>query len=169
MDRMGYPRGLVRYTTQNALEGKPTHILRPRVIIYATILLVAGGLTAYSILTRPGLSMDVLRDRNVLYRTLDCGRIENSYMLKITNRTETQHSYRLEARGADGIEVHSDPALITLPPGAIQPIPARVQIPSSSIDGAMDIELMLSTVDAPDAPVIREQARFLGPKQAENR
>jgi len=169
MDRMGYPRGLVRYTTQNALEGKPTRILRPRVVIYAAILLVAGSVTAYAILTRPGLSMDVLRDRNVVYRTLDDGRIENSYTLKINNRTETEHSYRLEARGAEGIEVHSDPAVITLPPGAIRPIPARVDVPASSIDGAMNVELILYTVDVPDAPVVREEARFLGPKQAGNR
>ncbi|MDY6956946.1 MAG: cytochrome c oxidase accessory protein CcoG [Pseudomonadota bacterium] len=164
MDRMGYPRGLVRYTTQNALDGKATHVIRPRILIYATILLIAGGLTVYAILTRPALSMDVLRDRNALYRTLDDGRIENSYTLKINNRSETQHSYRLEARGIKGIEAQSDPATITLPPGAIQPIPARVQVPASVVSGSMDVELILHTVDDPDAPVIRETARFLGPR-----
>lgn len=167
MDRMGYPRGLIRYTTQNALEGKPTHFIRPRIMIYATILLVAGSLTAYAILTRPSLSMDVLRDRNTLYRILDDGRIENSYTLKINNRGETRHSYRLEARGAEGVEAQSDPSIIILPPGAIQPIPARVQIPTHAVNGAMDIELILHTVDDPNAPSIRETARFLGPKQME--
>lgn len=163
MDRMGYPRGLVRYTTQNALEGKPTHILRPRVLIYATILLVAGSITLYSILTRPSLSMDVLRDRNALFRTLDDGRIENSYTLKINNRSEITHSYRLEARGIEGIEAQSDPATITLSPGAVQPIPARVRVPEGVVHGPVDIELILRTVDDPDAPTIRETARFFGP------
>jgi polyferredoxin len=163
MDRMGYPRGLVRYTTQNALDGKPTHILRPRVLIYATILLIAGSITLYSILTRPSLSMDVLRDRNALFRTLDDGRIENSYTLKINNRSEITHSYRLEAQGIEGIEAQSDPATITLPPGAIQPIPARVRVPEGVVHGPVDIELILRTMDDPDAPTIRETARFFGP------
>ena len=167
MDRMGYPRGLVRYTTQNALDGKATHVIRPRIVIYATILLIAGGLTVYAILTRPVLSMDVLRDRNALYRTLDDGRIENSYTLKINNRSETPHSYRLEARGIEGIQAQSDPATITLPPGAIQPIPARVQVPASAVSGSVDVELILHTVDDPDAPVIRETARFLGPRSTQ--
>ncbi|MGB7288716.1 MAG: cytochrome c oxidase accessory protein CcoG [Candidatus Macondimonas sp.] len=163
MDRMGYPRGLVRYTTQNALDGKPTHILRPRMLIYATILLVAGSLTLYSILTRPSLSMDVLRDRNALFRTLDDGRIENSYTLKINNRSEITHSYRLEARGIAGIEAQSDPTTITLSPGAVQPIPARVRVPEGAVQGPVNIELILRTVDDPDAQLIRETARFFGP------
>ena len=44
MDKVGYPRGLIRYATQHALEGKPTRVLRPRVIVYGTLLalLIAG-------------------------------------------------------------------------------------------------------------------------------
>ena len=44
MDKVGYPRGLIRYDTQHGLEGKPTHVLRPRIIVYGTLLalLIAG-------------------------------------------------------------------------------------------------------------------------------
>ncbi|MDZ7809743.1 MAG: 4Fe-4S dicluster domain-containing protein [Arhodomonas sp.] len=56
MDRMGYPRGLIRYTTENALEGKPTHVLRPRVIVYSVLLLalLVGTLTAVAMRTPCG-------------------------------------------------------------------------------------------------------------------
>ena len=64
MDNMGYQRGLIRYTTQHALEGEATRVLRPRVIIYAVILLLLICALSYSILARTPLELDVIRDRN---------------------------------------------------------------------------------------------------------
>src|SRR5687767_9183176 len=83
MDKMGYPRGLIRYTAQNALDHKPTRIFRPRVMVYAALLavLITGFFVALA-LRRP-VSLDVLRDRNALYRMLGDGRVENVYNVKI--------------------------------------------------------------------------------------
>jgi polyferredoxin len=88
MDKMGYARGLVRYNTQHALDHKTTRVIRPRVVVYGVLLtlLIAGFIAALAI--RKPLALDVLHDRNTLYRNLDSGEIENVYLLKIMNKAE---------------------------------------------------------------------------------
>lgn len=100
MDKMGYARGLVRYTTQNAIDGIVTRVLRPRVIIYFLVLLTITGALFYSMATRIPVELDVLRDRNALYRTTDEGMIENIYTLKIANMDTRAHTYE--------VSIHSD-------------------------------------------------------------
>ena len=73
MDKMGYPRGLVRYTTENALEGKKSRIVRPRVLIYGTLLTLILVSTLWNMTHRTPLRADLIRDRNQLYRELSMG------------------------------------------------------------------------------------------------
>ncbi len=68
MDKMDYPQGLIRYTTENALEGKPVKLLRPRVLIYTGLLAAIVAALVISVLLRVPLKLDVIRDRNALYR-----------------------------------------------------------------------------------------------------
>ena len=79
MDKMGSPRGLIRYTTEHAMHGKTTHVLRPRMVVYAALLLVGTGTLLYSLITRTPLILDVIRDRNALYREVRGDWIENAY------------------------------------------------------------------------------------------
>jgi cytochrome c oxidase accessory protein FixG len=94
MDKMGYPRGLVRYSTQNAIEGKPARVLRPRIVVYAAILLLLASGFAWSLTQRVPLILDVLRDRNALYRDTASG-VENAYTLKVMNKDAHQHRYEI--------------------------------------------------------------------------
>src|SRR6478735_9113610 len=97
MDKMGYPHGLIRYTTQNAIEGKPSRISRPRVWIYGTLLLLLLAGTIAGIAMRKPLIIDVMRDRQ-LFRSVkvDGGeRIENAYTLRVINKDAAPHRYRL--------------------------------------------------------------------------
>ena len=95
MDRMGYPRGLVRYATLNSIEHKPTRVLRPRIIVYAVLLLGLLLSFAWSVTHRVPLLVDVLRDRNALYRELADGSIENAYTIKIVNKEHVARHYRI--------------------------------------------------------------------------
>src|SRR3954464_2781475 len=58
MDKMNYPRGLIRFTTQNALAnggGRSAilrRVLRPRVLVYASILLVLTTVLMFSLALR---------------------------------------------------------------------------------------------------------------------
>src|SRR5690606_28161943 len=82
MDKMNYPKGLIRYTTQTALAGVATRILRPRVLVYGAILVAALVAVLFGLVNRDPVGLDVIRDRNALYRETSDGWIENVYTLK---------------------------------------------------------------------------------------
>ncbi len=111
MDKVGKPRGLIRYTTENALEKHfsaqevLSHIMRPRIVLYTTILVAIIAGSVWSLATRVPLKVDVIRDRSILAREADDGRIENVYNLKIMNTTEEPKRYALSVEGMDGIEI----------------------------------------------------------------
>jgi len=87
MDKMQYPRGLIRYTTENMIAGKPRRIVRPRILAYAGLLTALLATFAWGVAHRSALILEVLRDRNALYRESSDGGIENSYTVKLVNKT----------------------------------------------------------------------------------
>lgn len=162
MDRMGSPRGLIRYTTENALAGRPKPLARPRVVIYALILLAGASTLAYSLATRTPLIMDVLRDRNALFREVHGDHIENAYVLKIINLDSVPHRYQLEATGLEQISIVAPSGAIEIPPGSVSTLSARLQVPSDKAAGIHVIALKLKATD--DARItVRERTRFIGP------
>ena len=96
MDKMGYPHGLIRYSTQNAIDGKSTRVLRPRVLVYGTILLALMAAWSWGVTHRSDLIVEVLRDRNALYRETAGGVVENSYTIKLINKDRQAHRFRIE-------------------------------------------------------------------------
>jgi len=164
MDKMGSPRGLIRYTTEHALQGRATHILRPRLLVYVTLLLALVGGLSYLLIVRTPLIVDVLRDRNALFREVHDGRIENSYLLRIINQDDRPHRYHLLAAGLEGLTL-VDPTggLIEVPSGSVTTVPARLQAPAVVAQGVHSVTLALVAQDAPRIAV-RETTRFIGPK-----
>ena len=163
MDKVGYPRGLIRYTTDNSLKGGKTRILRPRVVIYGLLLLAITTAVLLSIATRQPLAMNVLHDRNPLYRVLDDDRIENSYTLKVMNRDTVEHRYVIEVSGMPGIEVETLPATIVVPGGKVLDVAARVRVDASEMRGAGQDILFIVKSDDGSGHERREKGRFLGP------
>ncbi len=162
MDKMEYPRGLVRYTTENALKGKPSHILRPRVLIYATILLVMISGLAYSMATRTPLILDVIRDRNSLYREVPNDMIENIYTLKVINQSNDPRTFYLDVSGAEGIALDGVGETIDVDGGGVLNLPVRVRAHRDNAYGIMTIEFSVTAVDDASVSVV-EDSRFLGP------
>ena len=101
MDKMGYEKGLIRYATENTLEGKTTNPLRPRLIGYVSVLLVIIGMFFWTLSHRSPIELEVLRDRNVLYREVSGNRIENIYTIKIANKDQQDRIFTVQV---DGIE-----------------------------------------------------------------
>ncbi len=168
MDQMGYPRGLIRYTTENALEGKPSRLLRPRVLIYGAVLLAIGTSLVVSVLTRVPLRVDVMRDRNALYREASGGLIENVYTLEIMNMDNDPHTYVLSASGIPGMTLASDRPKVTLAAGQVSEVAVRLKVDP-------DVLKLRSTpitfaVQAEDNPKLRatDAARFFGPIPGED-
>ncbi|SFD53875.1 cytochrome c oxidase accessory protein FixG [Thiohalospira halophila DSM 15071] len=102
MDQMGYPRGLVRYTSERELEGGKTHFLKPKNFGYAAAILVASGALIYSIATRAPMEFFAAQVRQPLSVTLSDGRIQNRYNLKVSNKTTEPIDYRIRLEGLQG-------------------------------------------------------------------
>jgi cytochrome c oxidase accessory protein FixG len=163
MDKMGSPRGLIRYTTEHAMHGRQTHLVRPRMLVYATLLIVGVGVLLYSLFTRTPLILDVIRDRNALYREVPGARIENAYTLKVINLDDRSHSYRLSVSGLGELELIAPREPIAALPGTVSTIPARLQAPQAVAAGVHPVTLTLTAVDAPRIAV-HEKTRFIGPQ-----
>jgi cytochrome c oxidase accessory protein FixG len=167
MDKMGYSKGLIRYTTENALEGKATHILRPRMMVYAAILLAIFAALVYSIAVRTPLGLDVIRDRNILFRETNEGLIENVYILKVINMDDQAHSFEITASGIEGLAVAIDEPEIFAETGRVVEVPVRLQAPPANMpEMSNKVAFELRAKDQPDLHVIRS-ARFLGPLKLE--
>jgi cytochrome c oxidase accessory protein FixG len=164
MEKMGYPKGLIRYTTENALEGKKTHVLRPRVIIYGLVLLSLLAAVIYGIATRVPLGMDVIRDRNTLYRETSEGLIENVYTLKLLNKDRRDHRYTLSVSGLEGASLKMDDPDLAVPAGEVKELTVRLQVDPYDLESASnEVFFTLSARDEEDLSVT-EEGRFVGPR-----
>jgi cytochrome c oxidase accessory protein FixG len=163
MDKMGSPRGLVRYTTEHSLQGRQSRMIRPRMVVYASLLLIGVGFLVYSLLTRTPLILDVIRDRNALFREVHGDRIENAYSLKVINLDDHPHRYRLEVTGMNELAIVAPTQLIEAPPGSVSTVSARLEAPEALAAGIHRIALRLTAVDAPRIAV-SEKTRFIGPQ-----
>ena len=162
MEKMQYPKGLIRYSTQAAMEGKRTKIMRPRTWIYATALsiLVVGFFVAVA--QRTLIEVDVLRDRNALYRRLENGQVENVYTIKVINKDTRPHAFRLSVEGLNAAVLDTDADSHTVPAEGVLSVIARIQVPST-IHGGHDMEVIATTLD--DAKIVSTaEARFLAPE-----
>jgi cytochrome c oxidase accessory protein FixG len=168
MDRMGYARGLIRFTTQNAMAKRWTrpqivrHVLRPRVLVYGTVLLSLCFALAWSLAMRTPLKVDVVRDRAALSRIVAGGKLENVYRLQIMNATEQQQRYRIKAEGLPGLTLASD-AEVAVGAAESRWVAVRLQIPyGSAAPGSHPIHFEVKSLA--DHSEVKEKAAFLVPR-----
>jgi cytochrome c oxidase accessory protein FixG len=168
MDKMNYPRGLIKFTTQHALaQGWKSprilgHLLRPRVLVYAAILGAVILALGVSLALRTPFKVDVIRDRAALARIAAGGRIENVYRLQVMNATEQAQTYRLSAEGLEGLVLASEP-LVTVEAAQSRWVPVRLQVPyASATPGAHTIYFHVATEDG--AMAVSEKSVFLMPR-----
>jgi cytochrome c oxidase accessory protein FixG len=141
MDKMQYPRGLIRFDTQNGLSQHLSRgqewkrVLRPRVLVYGAILLLVSGALLASLVLRTPFKVDVLRDRASLARIVDEGRVENVYRLQIMNASEQPQRYRIAVGGLpELVLVRSEE--VEVGPAAARWVPVAVQLPPQAAQAA---------------------------------
>jgi cytochrome c oxidase accessory protein FixG len=161
MDKMEYPRGLIKYTTENAILNKGYHMLRPRTIVYTAILATLITAMVMSIVLRPPVILDAMRDRNALYKDVGRRGIENSYTLKIINKQNVDREYRLSVQGLDGIELVSE-AEFSVAAESVYTLPTSVTVPHEMAAGGNTIEFVLQDVNDSSIRIV-EESRFRGP------
>ena len=138
--------------------------MRPRMVVYALILIGITIGAFYSILTRTPIGMDVIRDRNSLYRETNDGLIENVYIIKLLNMDGQDHSYTLTAEGIPGLILKKDSAEIVVKSGEVIELPVRLQVDANNLkQRSNEITFTLNAIGYDELSVV-EEARFLGPK-----
>jgi len=163
MDKMGYQKGLVSYTTENALEGKKVRLLRPRVIVYTVLLTALTASLLYGLLTRVPLEVDIIRDRNALYNETDAGLVENVYHVKVINMSDTAQDFSLAISGIPGMKVIGPTRDIQVAAGAVKDVPLRVRVDPVELKRASsEIMFHIESQTNPDIS-LDQTARFLGP------
>ncbi|MDO8756128.1 MAG: cytochrome c oxidase accessory protein CcoG [Polaromonas sp.] len=168
MDKMNYPRGLIRFTTQTAMANQWSRpqivkrVLRPRVLVYGTVLLALCVGLLWSLVARTPLKVDVVRDRAALSRIVAGGKLENVYRLQIMNATEQPQRYRIAATGLEGLALASE-AEVDVGPAESRWVAVRLQIPyGSASPGSHPIDFSIG--DVAGQSHLSEKSVFLVPR-----
>jgi len=159
MDKVGKPRKLIRYSTTHALEGRPTKVLRPRVLVYAGILGAVLAAAGTALALRVPLKVDVIRDRAAIAREVE-GEIENVYRLQIMNTTERARAYDISAEGLPGLHVWGE-GTTGVPAATTRMVPVRLRIDAAQArPGTYPIEFVVAELGA-GGVTVREKSVFI--------
>lgn len=174
MDKMNYPRGLIRYTTEAVLKHEYSdadikkRLLRPKVMLYGTFLFLALAGLLIGFTTRQTINIDVIKDRGVMVRENKQGMLENTYSLKINNANETDQILTATVSGFDDIRLTGLPENgLTLKGGELVSIPIQVSTQPEYADKGghpIEFEFHYRPVNAPEseARTLKEKATFIG-------
>ena len=169
MEKVGYPKGLVKYSTQNGVSnGWSTQqmirrALRPRVLVYTGILVAICVALGISLYMRVPLKVDVIRDRGTLARIVEQGYIENVYRLQVMNATESKQTYAITVEGVNGVKLASETTIDVLPT-ELRGMAVRVQVPPDAVQpGSHPIHFGIKSTGA-DPHGVSEKAVFIVPR-----
>ena len=168
MDKLGYERGLIKYSTDNAMKNHWSqaqtlrHVLRPRVLVYSSILGSIVVAMFVSLSLRTPFKVDVVRDRGVTARLVAGGKIENVYRLQLMNATEKTQRYKITVNGLPGLQISSETVLAVESTQA-RWVPVRVQAPfDAAAPGSHKIHFEIDALDS--SGHLREKSVFLLPQ-----
>ena len=162
MERVGYPKGLIRYSTTHAMERGLTRsqmlarAFRPRVLVYASVLAAVVIAAAASLALRVPLKVDVIRDRAAIAREVEGGMVENVYRLQIMNTTEAERELHVSVEGLPTIRLASE-SRVRIDAAAARVVPARVRVqPGQVPPGIHAIRFNVSAVGSEKISVIEK-------------
>jgi cytochrome c oxidase accessory protein FixG len=168
MDKMNYPRGLIRYSTENAVEHHYStaqiirRAVRLRTLVYLVAFMTLSGAVAWSLATKVPLKVGIQKDRSVLYREADDGAIENAFQVHLTNASEQERSYRIRVAGLPGIRLQGNDTA-TVPAAGMQDLTLSVAAePGSVASGSHPITFAIEDTADPDTR-IEHKATFWMP------
>jgi cytochrome c oxidase accessory protein FixG len=162
MDKMGYEKGLISYTTLAKLDGEKPKLLRPKLVGYGLALVIMVVAFSAKVFTRDTLQLDVLRDRSTLYVPLADGRIQNNYTLKIVNMDKNAHQLQLTVDGFDGLVI-LDSKPVYVEAGEVLSFPVAVVADKDKLATMVnDIQFSLVSDEVHEHYAVKE-SRFFGP------
>jgi cytochrome c oxidase accessory protein FixG len=147
MDKLGRARGLIRYSTTHAMEGKPARVLRPRVLIYFSLLTGIVAAAAVALYFRVPLKVDVIRDRAAIAREVEGGQIENVYRLQIMNITESSRVFEVAVAGLPTLQLATVPRVLVGTTESLM-VPVRVRVDAGLVPaGTHKIAFSIRAID----------------------
>ncbi len=164
MDKMEYPRGLISYTTEKRLEGKTSHIVRPKSIAYAVILCIMSGAFLSHIIFRVPLELDIIRDRGALYQLNGMGQLENSYTVKIMNMSKQTGEFELSVEGIEGLEI-STATNVQVNSGEVYSLPTIVEVSPYNLESSSSSITFTVRSISDSALTAESESRFLGARE----
>ncbi|MCG9698168.1 cytochrome c oxidase accessory protein CcoG [Shewanella sp. Isolate11] len=160
MERMGYQKGLISYTTENKLEGIKEKVLRPKLVGYGALLVIMTSILVYATATIDPIRIDIIRDRNQLFRENDQGLIENTFTLKILNKTEAAHEYQLSVDGLPNYQWYG-PQTVTIEGGEVLTLPISVAVDPVDLSRSMvKVKFKVVTTVDGDTLAASQESRF---------
>ena len=160
MDKMRYPQGLIRYTTEHELQGKTVHKVRSKLIGYALLLVIMSTMLILEIVNRVPLSLDISRDRTELAKENFNGDIENVYTLKILNMSQTDNTYKLSVKGINNTQWHGKQQ-VTVKAATVYTLPISVSVDPYELEQYMtDIIFTVEQLGSNTEVKIEQESRF---------
>lgn len=160
MEKMRYPKKLISFTTERRLEGGKTKVWRLKSLGYGGALLALTALLVLDILFRVPLELDVVRDRNTLYRENQQGFVENVYQLRIINKSQQTDVFTISASGIEDLD-YMGPEQVTIEGGEVHTVPVTVAIDPYFLDASL-IEIQFTVSSQTDERIQRTtQSNFL--------
>lgn len=167
MDNLGWPRGLIKYTSDHALEGKKTRILKPKTLGYGVVLIAAVSMLAWSIATSAPYDTAISQVRQPLYVTLADGRIQNSYEIKLNNKIVQPIKVSIGIEGLPGAELDLGALdkMLTLESQQRLRVLARVRVAPERIEkGQHTFNFVITPAGDLDAEPLKRSTSFYVPE-----
>ena len=130
-------------------------------MVYTAILAILLTSLVTSIALRKPAIMDIIRDRNTLYRDVGRQGIENAYTIRVINKHNEDHDYALTVSGIEGISIRGE-AEFSLAGESVLTLPIAVTVPHEYADGGHVIQFHLQSTDG-SGITLNEESRFRGP------
>ncbi|WP_425460030.1 cytochrome c oxidase accessory protein CcoG [Exilibacterium tricleocarpae] len=163
MDKMEYPRGLIRFTSADALETGRTRFWRPRLFGYTLVLVAMVGVFVYAVSHRLPVSVDVIRDRGARLYRVTGDQVQNVYTVKINNMDRRAHTYDIRVSGEHEYRLRGL-RVVELDEGEIFTVPVRISVDRSALTSPTnEIEITVTAADD-DTITATQKTSFIGPK-----
>ncbi len=167
MDKVGRPRGLIRFESLNGLEGKPSPPVykQPRIVVTSLIMSVALLGIVYGISSIDAIDLKVLHARQPLYVLQSDGSIQNKYTLKILNKLADDVQVKISATGPQGLKITSN-RLLVAQHGTVTPATVYVRVARKDLTvESQPIVFHIETVDSAKPFSSHRESVFIGPKR----
>ncbi len=165
MDKIGKPRGLIRYSSQDGLDGKPSSILRARTLMYPVLLAISFSAFLYVLSTKSSFDVTVIRGAGNPYTSIGIGRVQNSVKVRLVNRSDAPKVFQIAVSTPDGVAIEViEPEKLALEPGKSSVVAVSLQFASSVLAGQGGRADAMIVVSDQTGKVKARSWQLLGPK-----